>query len=142
MAAFGESYCRDNKGAKFRLISHEPRPSLTLFPAETDKRPMTFRFMEAVQRLTPNFTKAEWGKIYEKVGNRLHLNQLQKVFVVLRDDDRPSGTGSISSGSNSEPLSASDPSRGRQGLRKRPAESSSSSLPGPTPVKSSRGRVH
>lgn len=99
------------------MISHEARPSLTLIPpTSVDKRPMTFRFIEAVQRLVPNFTKEEWEKIYEKVGARLHLGQLQKVFVILSDEDRltPNNrSGPIASGSNLAPLS----SRGGRGGR-------------------------
>ena len=140
LAAFGESYCRENKGARYRLISHEPRPSLSLIPApEVDKRPMTFRFIDAVQRLIPNFTKAEWTKLYEKVGTRLHLNQLQKVFVVLSDEDRLTSSGrefgAPASGSNSAPVVPAT-----RGLRKRPADGGST--PAPTPAKSVRGRLH
>ena len=140
LATFGESYVRENPGAKFRLVTHEPRPVLTLLPpANSDKRPMTFQFIDAVQRLTPNFTKAEWSKLYDKVGGRLHLNQLRRTFVILSDDDRhkPSAPDGLT-GANSVPVGTvgSRGSGGRGGARKRPAEQEGVL---PTP-KSSRGR--
>ena len=139
LAAYGESFVRDNPGSKFRLVTHEPRPSITLIPpVNSDKRPMTYRFIEAVQRLAPNFSKDEWKSIYAKVGARLHLNQLSRVFVVLRDDDRPKAVRDPSglTGGNVAPISA--PGRGgyRPGLRKRPADQP----PLPTPSKSARGK--
>ena len=121
-------------------MTHEPRPSLTLIPPTgSDKRPMSYLFIDAVQRLVPNFTKDDWKSIYSKVGARLHLNQLSKVFVVLNDDDRvkvsrdfpgPTGANSV----------VAVPGRGgyRGGLRKRPADQTQP--PQPTPSKSARGR--
>ena len=109
---------------------------------------MSYRFIDAVQRLTPNFTKTEWNKLYEKVGARLHLNQLRKVFVILSDDDRLSGHGGHGEGprvsdANALPISAHTRGRGRggtsvPGVRKRAAESDPAQ---PTPSKSLRGRV-
>ena len=150
LATFGESYVRENTGGRFRLVSHESRPSLTLIPPmDSDKRPSTFRFIDAVQRLTPNFTKAEWTKLYEKVGARLHLGQLKKTFIVLSDEERSQGRfegGPRVSGSNSVPAPSHILTRGRgggrggggvPGVRKRVAESDAAQ---PTPSKASRGR--
>ena len=108
---------------------------------------MSFRFIEAVQRLSPNFTKSEWTKLYDKVGARLHLNQLRKVFVILNDEDRKSSEGPRTSDSNSVPVSAFTRGRGRggatvgsgvPGVRKRVADADPAV---PTPSKSARGRV-
>ena len=114
-------------------------------PPEADKRPMSFRFIDAVQRLSPNFTKTEWSRLYDKVGNRLHLNQLRKVFVILKDEDRKTGEGPRTSDSNSVPVSANTRGRGGRGgyttvpgVRKRVAETEPVQ---PTPSKSARGRV-
>ena len=94
---------------------------------------MSFKFIEAVQRLSPNFTKEEWGRIYDKVGTRLHLNQLRRTFVVLRDEDRPkTARDQPLSGANAVP-SGPGVGRGRPGLRKRPADPIL-----PTPSKSVR----
>ena len=106
---------------------------------------MTFRFIDAVQRLVPNFTKPEWSKLYEKVGARLHLNQLKKTFVILSDDERPQYSTSVLSGTNALPISGGGRGRGapaprgagRGGNRKRVAESDTVL---PTPSKSARGR--
>ena len=150
MAAFGDSYVRDNPGAKFRLVTHEPRPALTLIPpASIEKRPMTFKFIDAVQRLVPNFTKSDWAKIYDRVGARLHLNQLRRTFVILSDDDRhlQSSNDAIVSGPNALPVApvgvGRGAMRGRGGgvpgvsTRKRAADQE---VTQPTPSKSSRGR--
>jgi len=149
LSAFGESFTRDNQGSKYRLVSHESRPSLTLIPAPGgEKRPMTYRFIEAVQRLTPNFTPAEWGKIYEKVGVRLHAGQLRKVFVVLSDDDRlRSGqrdSGPPLSGANALPSIRGGRGRGRGGRRGDGDRDSLKRGPddavGATPAKNRRGK--
>ena len=149
LAAFGESYVRDNPGAKFRLVTHEPRPGLTLIPPpDSEKRPISYKFMEAVQRLVPNFTKAELTKIYEKVGSRLHLNQLRRVFVVLSDDERTAAfVGSNLSGSNSVPVAANvRGGRGGRGAHSGPASGTRKRVAEPeviqpTPSKSARGRL-
>ena len=98
---------------------------------------MSYPFIDAVQHLTPHFTKDEWGKIYEKVGSRLQMGLLKKVFVILSDDDRLSVAGGGPSGANSISLPAS--SRG-EGLRKRPADSDLGPGPHPTPSRSAKGR--
>lgn len=152
LSAFGESYVRDNKDAKYRLISHETRPSLTLIPPPSvDKRPMSFKFIDAVQRLVPNFTKDEWGKIYDKVGTRLHVGKLQKVFILLSDEDRlqaGSRSGPAASGSNTIPLAGGSSVRGRggqggrfsQGLDRSGLKRGHGSDPSATPAKSRRGK--
>ena len=132
-------------------MSHEPRPSLTLIPPSgSEKRPVSYRFIEAVRRLVPNFTKAEWTKLYEKVGARLHIGQLRKTFVILSDEDRPQGRadgGPRVSDANSVPVSSNTRGRGGgggrgggtiPGVRKRAAEAD---VVQPTPSKSARGRV-
>ena len=144
LAAFGESYVRDNTGAKYRIVSHETRPSLTLLPPPaTEKRPMTFRFVEACQRLVPNFAKEDWKRIYDKVGARLHLNQLRKVFIILRDEDRPKvGRDAPNGPSGANAILPAAPARGgsyRGGLRKRPAGPELVASAQPTPSKSARG---
>jgi len=118
LSAFGDVYVRDNKDAKCRLIAHESRPSLTLIPPpSTEKRPMTYRFIEAVQKLVPNFSKKVWSELYSKVGTRLHLGQLRKVFIIFNDEDRlVPGRDSVQvSGANAMPVSG----RGRGGGRGR-----------------------
>jgi len=143
LSAFGESYVRDNEGAQYRLISHETRPCLTLVPPPSvEKRPMTFRFIDAVQRLVPNFSRKEWDGIYDKVGTRLHLGQLKKVFVVLADEDRPQASrfsGPTVSGSNAQPVGRGRGGRGGRGGRseglKRGLDTD-----GSTPAKVRRGK--
>ena len=153
LSAFGDAFVKDNKDATFRLIAHESRPSLTLIPAPgSDKRPISYRFLDAVQRLTPNFPKATWSKLYEKVGSRLHLGQLKKTFVILSDEDRamPGRDSTLVSGANSVPLSTRGGRRGGRGASIRggrvPEGHASSHKRGPedslssTPVKSRRGK--
>jgi len=154
LSAFGESFVKDNKDSTYRLIAHESRPSLTLIPAQgSDKRPISYRFIDAVQRLTPNFPKATWSKLYDKVGARLHMGQLKRTFVILSDEDRASqgrdsGQGS---GANSVPISSRGGRRGGRGVSTRGGrgghEGSGPGLKrGPeetlcaTPVKARRGK--
>jgi len=148
LSAFGDAFVRENKDATFRLVAHESRPVLTLIPAPSlDKRPMSYKFIDAVLRLTPNFPKKTWDRLYEKVGGRLHLGQLQKTFIVLSDEDRLQSGKDLSpaSGANSQPLV---PSRGRRGgrgaqVRGGAAVSNKRVLDDPgvaTPTKSKRGR--
>jgi hypothetical protein len=110
---------------------------------------MTFRFIDAVQRLVPNFTKKEWDTIYEKAGARLHSGQLRKVFVILNDDDRPQSGRSANqqsasgSGSNSIPVSSRGRGSGRGRLgRGEPSikRGPDADLAPPTPAKTRRGK--
>jgi len=118
---------------------------LTLIPAAgSDKRPVSYRFMEAVQRLTPNFPKKTWDKLYEKTGARLHLGQLKKTFVILNDEDRQSGRGhDPASGANAMPVSRGRGRGGRGALTRGGSASAKRVLDDPglsTPAKSKRGR--
>jgi len=119
MSAYGEAFVRENTGAKYRLVSHESRPQLTLIhPATSEKRPSSFRFIDAVTRLTSNFLKKEWEAIYEKAGARLHAGQLRQVFVILSDEDRvtpSSRSDPPASGGNAQPLSFRGGRGGRGG---------------------------
>jgi len=128
LSAFGDVYIRDNKDAKCRLIAHESRPSLTLIPPpSTEKRPVTYRFIEAVQRLVPNFSKKVWSDLYSKVGTRLHLGQLKKVFIILNDEDRllPGRDSAQLSGANAVPVAGRGRGVGRGRLATRGGRSGS-----------------
>jgi len=149
LSAFGDAFVRENKDATFRLVAHESRPVLTLIPAPgLDKRPMSYRFIDAVLRLTPNFPKKTWDRLYEKTGARLHLGQLKKTFVILNDEDRHTSGRDFdpASGANALPISASrGRGRGGRGVHVRGGSSASAKRglddPGlTTPAKSKRGR--
>jgi hypothetical protein len=114
---------------------------------------MTFRFIDAVSRLVPNFTPDEFKAIYDKVGGRLHQGQLRKVFVILNDDDRPATRDRAANLSGSNLQTIQTHTRGGRGGRggrgrgaavsfsnddhKRKADSEAVSA---TPAKSRRGR--
>ena len=83
----GKRYRDSNAGARFQVIAYEPRPLLKLIPAPnaSDRRVLTFNFMEAITKLPTNFSKEEIESLIKRISPSLHGN-LQSVFVVINDD--------------------------------------------------------
>ena len=83
----GRRYRDSNVGARFQVISYEPRPLLKLIPApgSSDKRVLTFNFMEAITKLPTNFTQDETKELLKRISPRLH-GSLRSLFVVINDD--------------------------------------------------------
>ena len=83
----GKRYRDSNVGARFQVISYEPRPLLKLIPApgSTDKRVLTFNFMEAISKLPTNFSQAELDDLLKRISPRLH-GSLRSLFIVVNDD--------------------------------------------------------
>jgi hypothetical protein len=92
-------YLSSNPGAKAKVIGCESRPLLRLTPPPevTDKRVKTFTYMEAIRSLPTSFTKEEVAPILAKIDPKFK-GKLRSTFVVLNDDDFPSGRGQGSSG--------------------------------------------
>ena len=84
---FGKRYKEANVGSKFQVISYEPRPLLKLTPApgSSDRRVLTFNFIEAVSKLPANFTSSEIEALLKRISPSLHGN-LASLFVVINDD--------------------------------------------------------
>ena len=83
----GRRYKDSNVGSRFQVISYEPRPLLKLTPppGASDKRVMTFNFIEAISKLPTNFDQDEIDGLLKRISPRLH-GQLQSLFVVISDD--------------------------------------------------------
>ena len=83
----GKRYRESNVGAKFQVISYEPRPLLKLTPppGASDRRVQTYNFVEAVAKLPTNFSTAEIDDLLKRISPRCH-GSLQSLFVVINDD--------------------------------------------------------
>ena len=58
LKVLGKRYVAANKGLKFQVITYQPRPLLKITPAEgsTDRRVLTFNYIEAIRSLPTNLT--------------------------------------------------------------------------------------
>ena len=76
-----------NKGSRFQVISHEPRPVLKLHPASSaeERRVQTHCFIQAIRSVMTNFTDNEINFILQRVSTKLH-GQFCVLFVVIRND--------------------------------------------------------
>ena len=80
-------YRASNPGSRVQVISYDPRPLIKITPAAnaTDRRAMTFNYVEAVRKLPCNFTPEEVAPIIRRIRPEL-VGQVRSVFVVLSDD--------------------------------------------------------
>ena len=76
-------------GSSFKVKGYDSRPLLTTVPPSgaSGARPRTYTFIEAVSLLPGVFSDESLMRIHQVVGTH-HPDQLQRLFVVLRDDDR------------------------------------------------------
>ena len=126
MQLLGKRYRESNVGAKFQVISYEPRPILKLTPppGASDRRVLTFNFIEAVSKLPTNFTKSEVEGLLRRISPSLH-GSLQSLFVVLTDDmlqprEKPKTKKSKQSSSSQpaqSPMSGSESSGSGSGFK-------------------------
>ena len=80
-------YRSNNPEAKVKVVGYESRPMLKITPAESDKRPRSYNYIEAVTKLPVNFTSAELRPIIAKA--KIHFrNAIRSTFIVLSDDYR------------------------------------------------------
>ena len=98
---FGRRYKAANVGAKYQVIAYEPRPILKLIPApgSSDRRVLTFNFIEAVSKLPANFSQSEIDELLSRISRGLH-GSLQSLFVVVSDDMLRSKEKSTTKSSN------------------------------------------
>ena len=84
---FAKRYQSSNPGSTCKVIGHEPRPLLKIFPAAdaSDKQVQTFNFIEAVSKLPAAFTSSEISDLLKRLSPKLH-GSLRQVFVVISDD--------------------------------------------------------
>jgi hypothetical protein len=85
-------YETSNPGAKGKVIGYESRPILRITPPPeaTEKRVQTFTYMEAIRRLPTCFTPEETATLMSKIDPKFR-GKLRSTFVVISDDDYPSG---------------------------------------------------
>ena len=123
LKVLGRRYVAANKGSKFQVISYKPRPLLKITPAEgsTDRRVLTFNYIEAIRSLPTNLTKEEADDIVKRISPKLH-GKLRSIFSIINDDmltKRPrSASGQGHEGGTSESSGrgeSSKSSRGRGG---------------------------
>lgn len=88
-----------NSGAKFKVISYEPRPILKLIPAPEAKsqRVLHFTYIEAVRKLPVNFSSEELKPILKKVDSAFFHGRIRSVFIVLSDDMLAKRRGAVRS---------------------------------------------
>ena len=90
---FGRRYTKSNPGSRFTVIGYEARPLLKLFPSQTatDKRVLTFNFIEAISKLPACFTTEETADVIKRITPKLH-SRLKEIFVIISQDSlrRPS----------------------------------------------------
>ena len=135
LKVYAQRYLASNPGAKVKVIGYESRPLLKLTPPSdaSDRKVMTYNFIQAVRSLPSNFEEEELDTIFKRVNPNLH-GRLRQTFVVISDDmikksfPKPpvsrSGSGTTASGSGasgtapvsqgSEPSSKSSRSRSQK----------------------------
>ena len=113
---FGQHYTTSNPGSKYKVIGHQPRPQLKLFPASdaSDRRVRSYNFIEAVKSLPKNFTAQESEDLVQRVPAKF-IGKLRSLFVVLSDDlarSRPKPPSNVPAGAAGQPNEDADESVG------------------------------
>ena len=97
MRELGNNFVESNgPGSFFKVKGFNSRPLLSTVPPSgvSGARPRTYTFIEAVSLLPGVFSDESLMAIHQIVGTH-HPDQLQSLFVVLRDDDRDRVDGLI-----------------------------------------------
>ena len=81
-------YRDSNPGSKVQVIGYDPRPVIKIIPSSsaTDRRILTYHYVEAVTKLPTNFSAAEVEPILRRINPAL-LGKIRSLFVCLSDDD-------------------------------------------------------
>ena len=68
-----KKYRDSNPGSKVQVIGYDPRPMIKITPpaSATDRRIMSFNFIEAIRKLPCNFTPAEVAPIIRRIDPQL-----------------------------------------------------------------------
>jgi len=87
MKLLGKKYFDSNSGSRVQVIGYQPRPLLRLVPPQdaSDRRPMTFNFIEAVQKLSKTLIDSELSEIATKASSQFS-GRLRELFVIISDD--------------------------------------------------------
>lgn len=82
-----KKYRESNPGSIVKVIGYQPRPVIKIVPpaSATDRRVMTYNYVEAVTRLPCRFSPAEIEPITRRINPKLQ-GQVRSLFIVLTDD--------------------------------------------------------
>ena len=82
-----QRYRDSNPGSRVKVIGYEPRPLIKITPAPSasDRRTLTYNYVEAVTKLPTNFTPSELEPIMRRINPDLY-GRIRSLFVVLSDD--------------------------------------------------------
>ena len=91
MRVLAEHWLKSNPGSRIQVIGYESRPTIRLLPSEkaSDRRILTFNFIEAVRSLPVSFSPDELDTILGEVKPKWQ-GKLKSLFIVLTDDMFPS----------------------------------------------------
>jgi len=90
MKILGKKYLDSNQGARVQVIGYEARPLLRLIPPSDadDRRPKTFTFIEAAQKLSKTLIDSELSEVAAKASAQFS-GRLRELFVIISDDMVP-----------------------------------------------------
>ena len=90
MRVLAEHWLKSNPGSRIQVIGYESRPTIRLLPSEkaSDRRILTFNFIEAVRSLPVSFSPDELDTILGEVKPKWQ-GKLKSLFIVLTDDMFP-----------------------------------------------------
>ena len=80
-------YKESNPGSRTQVVAYESRPLLKLTPPPdaSDRRQMTFSYMEAIMKLPTSFTAEEIDALMRRVSPRLHSNLRSTLYILTED---------------------------------------------------------
>ena len=80
-------YREANQGSKVKVIGYQPRPVIKITPAASasDRRVLSYNYVEAVKKLPCSFSSADIDPIIGRINPKL-LGQIRSIFIVISDD--------------------------------------------------------
>ena len=80
-------YRESNPGSKVSVIGYQPRPMIKITPAASasDRRIMSFNYVQAVRKLPCSFSPTEIDPIIRRINPEL-LGQIRSIFIIISDD--------------------------------------------------------
>ena len=82
-----KGYRESNPGSRVKVIGYEPRPLFKVTPSTsaTDRRTLSYNFVEAVKKLPSHFTQTELEPIMKRMNPEL-VGRIRSLFIILSDD--------------------------------------------------------
>ena len=141
LQVLGRRYKTSNPGAKVKVIGYEPRPSIKITPDSdaSDRRALTYNYVEAVKTFPTNFNSDELDFILKKVNPKLS-GRLRSLFIVLSDDVFRKRLSKAKSRSAQAPAQESDAMGESDSVETAEVESSGPTAPVSAPSRSGSGR--